>query len=190
MRDRIILNPMLMQPPASDKEMTSLPLAYLMEGSFNSYFTGKPTPQPEKGAPDTEAKGEETSPSTAPAKLDLSNISGKGDFKGESPAAKIFVIASSEMISDQLLDPAGKSANAMFVLNMIDALNNRSAIGTMRSKAQQYNPIKETGAVTRTVIKSANIIGLPIAVILAGLVVWYRRYNRKKKIKITYQGNV
>lgn len=188
MRDRIVLNPMFMRPPASDKEMASLPLAYLMEGSFHSYFTDKPIPQPENSAPDDETDSEiAPAPAEAP-KPDAPEITGKGDFVSKSPDAKIFIIASSEMLGDQLLDPAGNNVNAVFVLNMIDALNGRSAIATMRSKAQQYNPIKETGAGTKTMIKTLNIVGLPIVVVLAGLIVWYRRHNRKKKIKKMYQG--
>lgn len=187
MRDRIVLNPMFMRPPASDKEMTSLPLAYLMEGSFQSYFKGKPTPQPENSDAEAETSGDAAASAVKP---EAAEISGKGDFKEQSPEAKIFIMASSEMLGDQLLDPSGKGVNAVFVLNMIDALNRRGDIATMRSKAQQYNPVNETGTGTKTMIKTANIVGLPIVVILAGLIVWYRRHNRKKKIKMMYQGVV
>jgi ABC-2 type transport system permease protein len=189
MRDRINLNPMFMRPPAQDKEMASLPLAYLLEGSFSSYFAGKPIPQ----KPAQEESAADPSGAKAPAEKtaamnDLSKISGQSVTKEQSVPAKIFVVASSEMLKDQLLDPTGKGANAMFLLNVIDALNNREAIATMRSKAQQYNPLVETGAVTKLFIKAANIVGLPLLVIFFGLLVWYRRHARKKKIELKFQG--
>lgn len=190
MRDRISLNPMFMRPPASDKEMTSRPLAYMIEGSFSSYFKDKPIPEQEEQSVAENLPDDETPALEAVTKPDLSKISGKGLFKAQSPPAKIFVMASSEMLSDQLMDPSGQGPNAMFVLNMIDALNNRESTATMRSKAQQYNPIKETGAATKTLIKAVNIVGLPVIVVLAGLLVWFLRHTRKKKIAMMFQGAV
>lgn len=190
MRDRIFLNPMFMRPPASDSEMASKPLAYLLEGSFSSYFKDKPTPQRK---PESTEAGQPTADPSAAAvapKPDLSKFSDEGAFKAQSPPARIFVIASSAMLTDQVVDPSGQGPNAMFVHNMIDALNNRENVATMRSKAQQYNPIKETRAATKMLIKSANMVGLPILVVLAGLLVWLRRHARKRKIEQMFQGVV
>ena len=44
MSGRINLNPMFIHPPSAD-EMQSLPLAYILEGEFPSYFAGKPIPE-------------------------------------------------------------------------------------------------------------------------------------------------
>ncbi len=96
-------------------------------------------------------------------------------------------MAASDMISDTVLDPEGRSPNAMFIMNMIDALNNREDIAVMRSKSQQLNPINATGAGVKTVIKSFNIIGLPIIVVIFGLLVWMRRQARKKQIQMIFQ---
>ena len=190
MRDRITLNPMFLQPPASDKEMHSLPLAYLLEGSFSSYFKGKP--MPEKPAEPKDGKaGDNAQEDAKPAeegKPDLSKISGKGIFREQSPPTRILVVASSEMIKDQLLDEQGTSTNSMFILNMIDALNGRADIAAMRSKEQSFNPMKETGAAAKTIIKTVNIAGLPILVVILGLIVWGRRHARRKKIQAMFQG--
>lgn len=196
MRDlRMLSNPMFLRPPASDKEMTSRPLAYLIEGSFSSYFKGKPLPQkPVKESPDGDLppneKQDEKPVSKTPSQPDLSNITGTSVFKEQGPPAKIFVVASSEMLGDQLVDPSGRGANAVFLLNMMDALNHREGIATMRSKTQQYNPLKETGTITKLLTKAANIVGLPVLVIFSGLLVWYRRHARKKKIALMFQGAV
>lgn len=193
LRDQITLNPLFLRPPATDKEMASLPLAYLVEGSFESYFKGKPMPEkpkeenPEAGT--TEA--DQPAPKTD-SQMDLSKITGKSAFKERSQGAKIFVVASSEMIKNQLMelsDQAGQQTNAVFMLNIMDALNNREDIAAMRSKAQQYNPMKPTGATAKVLIKAANMVGLPMVVILCGLMVWYRRRARQRLIKRRFQGD-
>ena len=187
MRDRITLNPMFLQPPASDKEMNSLPLAFMLEGSFSSYFKGKPMPE-KPAAPEPEGEtSEEAKDDAAESKPDLSAITGSGVFRDQSPAAKIFVMASGEMLTDQLLDDRGESTNSMFILNIIDALNGREDIAAMRSKVQRFNPLKKTGAGTKTVVKAVNIVGLPIVVILAGLITWMRRHTRRKRIQLQFQ---
>ncbi len=187
MRDRITLNPMFLQPPASDKEMSSLPLAYLLEGSFSSYFKGKEMPEkPAEPKPEGE-NAEEAAAEEAQSKPDLSQIAGSGTFRDQSPPAKIFVMASAELLKDQLLDDRGESTNAMFILNMIDALNGREDIAAMRSKVQRFNPLNKTGAATKTVIKTANIVGLPIIVVIVGLITWMRRHARRKRIQLQFQ---
>ena len=188
MRGRINFNPMLMSPPASDKEMGSQPLAYLLQGKFESYFKGKPMPEKpaEKKGADNKAAAKEGQGETA--KSDLSQITEKGAFRAQSPPAKIFITASSEFIKDQLLDEQGKSTNSMFVLNMIDALNGREALAAMRSKVQQFNPIGKTDPAIKTIIKAFNIAGLPILVILMGIGIWMARHARRKRIQSMFQG--
>lgn len=196
MRDRIMLNPMFLRPPATDKEMNSLPLAYLLEGKFSSYFKGKP--MPEKPEDTTAEKGSEDQKTgdNAPAadkeltKEERAKIASQGTFIEQSPPVKIVVVASSEMVSDQLLDDQGQSINSMFVLNTIDALNSREDIAVMRSKQQLFNPLKETGAAAKAAIKTANILGLPILVVLFGCAVWFRRHTRKKRIQLQFKTTV
>ena len=187
MRDRIMLNPMFLQPPASDKEMSSQPLAYMLEGSFSSYFKGKPMPEKPAQKENEDAKEDQKNPESNASKADLSQITEKGAFRDQSPPAKIFVTASSAFLTDQLLDEEGQSGNAMFVLNVIDALNGHESLAAMRSKNQSFNPLKETGPSTRTIIKTVNIVGLPILVVLLGLIVWMRRHARSKRIQLMFQ---
>lgn len=195
MRDRINLNPMFLRPPASDNEMSSQPLAYLLEGSFSSYFKGKPMPEkPEEKSTENSAQDTESAENPPVQESDLTKeerakVDSTGTFIEKSPPSKIVVIASSEMISDQLLDEGGQGINSMFFLNTIDALNDRGAIAVMRSKQQAFNPLKETGAATKMMIKTANIVGLPILVVIFGCAVWIRRHGRKKRIQMQFQTN-
>jgi hypothetical protein len=196
MRDRIILNPIFIQPPANDTEMASRPLAYLLEGEFSSYFKGKPMPEkpaekkPEEAAPPAEGEKTAATPTPAPS---ATPAPAPAPLKGQSPVieksapAKIFITASSRMIGDQLMDAQGQGPNTVFALNMIDALNGREAVAAMRGKAQRLNPLQPIDGGTKALIKAANIAGLPIVVVFFGLLVWWRRHARTRKIQELFQ---
>ncbi len=183
MAGRINLNPLLIQPPASKEDMKSLPLAYLLEGKFRSYFAGKPIPEKISAQEKTEKKEEEEKRPD----VDLSKIEGRGGVLAEGRPGKIFLIASSEIIKDNMLDQEGRTPNAMFVLNTLDYLSGREEIALMRSKEQRFNPLMETGAGTRTFVKAFNIAGLPALVVLFGLGVWFRRHARKRRIQMMFE---
>ncbi len=182
MRDSINLNPMFITPPAPAQKQGSQPLAWLLEGEFSSYFTGRQKPvkaAAAKPAPEKQADAKSPGP-------DLSMIQGKGEFIENGARARIFIMASSEMIRDNILDPNESTPNGLFVLNVIDALNNREDIAVMRAKVQQYNPLDDIQAPTRTVIKMLNIAGLPIVVTLFGFFILLRRHARKKQIQMMF----
>lgn len=189
MRERINLNPMFITPPSSAEELASFPLAYLIEGEFPSYFEGKPIPQ-KTAEPDATDKGDDTSKpdnqKQDKAAVDLSKIESKGTFLPKGRPGKIFLMASSEMIKDTVMDAGGESPNAMFVMNIIDVLNDREDIAVMRSKEQQFNPLYDSAALTKTFIKTFNIAGLPVLVALFGVIVWMRRRSRRKMIQMMF----
>jgi len=192
MKGRINLNPMFMKPPASDEDMASYPLAYMIEGEFPSYFAGKSIPEKEAEETDKEAgDGEETPKEKAMEKdksaIDLSKITGESMFLAKGKPGKIFIMATSELLKDNMLDEEGTSTNATFVMNMIDVLNNRNDIAVMRSKEQRFNPLDETDAGTKTVVKTFNIAGLPVFVVFFGLMVLLKRHGRKKYIRQMFQ---
>jgi ABC-2 type transport system permease protein len=182
MAGRIELNPMMIQPPPSGDAMKSFDLAYVLEGSFESYFAGKPVPEKPVALNDTgrEEEGEDR------PEADLSKIEGKAEVPTRGRPGKILLIASSEMIKDNLVDEGGRAPNAMLVLNLLDYLNGREEMALMRSKEQRFNPLRETGGGTRTFVKAFNIAGLPALVILFGLGVWFRRHSRKKRIRMMF----
>ncbi len=196
MRDRINLNPMFIKPPPSPDEMQSYPLAYLVEGRFASYFGGKSIPvkevkeeKPEDGdsgsdAGETQSKADAAS--DTPSKIDVSKIERAGQFIAKGKPGKIFLMASADMLKNNVLDEEGKSSNATFVMNVIDYLNGREDIAVMRGKQQQFNPLEETQGATKTFVKAFNIAGLPILVVLFGIGVWFRRHSRKKHIRMMF----
>jgi len=186
MSERINLNPLFIRPPQAPEGQQSLPLAYLLEGEFPSYFAGKPIPEKKPmPAPAEKRKGEEGAEKKAD--LDISRIKGEAEVLSKGKPGKIFLLASSEMLRDNLLDAKGRGPNATFIMNVLDYLNNREDIAVMRGKVQQFNPLRDTGGGIKTFIKSLNIVGPPVLVVLFGLMVWFRRHSRKKRIQVMFQ---
>jgi len=182
MADRIILNPMMIQPPSSKETMKSIPLAYVIEGSFESYFAGKEIPEKPQ-AKEPSGQKEQAREGTG---TDLSKIERKGEILTRGKPGKLFVIATSEILKDNMIDEEGRAPNAMFVMNVMDYLNGREEIALMRSKEQRLNPLMETKGGTRAFIKAFSIAGLPLLVILFGLGVWFRRASRKRRIQMMF----
>jgi ABC-type uncharacterized transport system involved in gliding motility auxiliary subunit len=196
MKGRINLNPMMIQPPASPDEKKSYPLAYVLEGEFPSYFAGKPIP--EKPSKEQDGENEEAVDGSTPKEevkedpgkksaVDFSKFEGQGEFLSKGKPGKVFVMASAEMLKDNMLDQQGRTPNAMFVMNVLDFLNNREDIAVMRSKQQRFNPLNDTQGTTKALVKSFNIVGLPVLVVLFGLLTWFRRHGRRKQISMMFQ---
>ncbi|MBU0993178.1 MAG: Gldg family protein [Proteobacteria bacterium] len=188
MSGQINLNPMMIFPPQSDSEKHSMPLACLFEGEFPSYFDGKPIPEKieKKSEQDTESEDKENSEKANP-NPDMSKIEGKGVFIPKGQPGKIFLVGTSDMLKDSLLDPEGVSPNAVFIMNVIDHLNNRGDISELRSKEQQFNPLEETDSSIKMAIKLFNIGGLPVMVAIFGLFVFVIRKARRKRIQMMFQ---
>jgi len=186
MSGRINLDPRFINPPPSD-EMESAALSYMLEGEFPSYFAGKPIPEKETDADDEEKeKKDKEAPADKPKEPEI-KIEGKGEIITKGKPGKIFLMATSEVLKNNMVDEEGRSANATFMMNVLDALNNRNEIAVMRSKEQRFNPLVETGPTVKTFIKAFNIAGLPILVAAFGLLVLFRRHSRQKNIRLMFQ---
>ncbi len=179
----INLNPMGLRPPARAEEMRSRPLAYLIEGAFPSFFAGKPLPVRTVEAP---AEGQTPTPAPEPAAalaVDPGRIERQGQFIAKGRPGRIFVMASSDMLKDVVIDETGRGPNSVFALNVLDYLNGRESIAVMRAKEQKFNPLNETGPGAKALIKWFAIVGLPLRVALFGAGVWFRRTARKRRIR-------
>jgi ABC-2 type transport system permease protein len=209
MSEEINFNPMLEMISGRSAERESLALAYLLEGEFPSYFAGKPMPVKESGEGDHKTKNKDKDKSAekgakeskkgavedkdtqsqADEKVDesLAKIESSIPILSKGKPGKIFLIASWEMLKDYMLDTEGVHTNSMFILNILDYLNDREETAIMRAKTQLFNPLHETEAGTKVFVKFFNIAGLPVLVILFGLLVWFRRHSRKKRIQMMFQ---
>jgi ABC-2 type transport system permease protein len=181
-KEKINLNPNFIRLPGADVERRKFDLAYMVEGAFPSYFAGKTVPEkPKEENPDKEGESSESeTPETADA---TEMIEREGEVIQKGKPGKIFILASSDMIKDNLLNKEGRGANDIMVMNVLDYLNDHVEMAQLRSKQQQFTPLNETGAFTKTAVKAFNIAGLPVVVVLFGLAVWARRTSRKKTIQ-------
>jgi ABC-2 type transport system permease protein len=186
MTGRINLNPLMIRPPQSADAFKSEPLAYILEGEFTSYFEGKDIPEKPQAEAKPKGEGKAEDKEEKP-KVDLSQIEGEGQFLSKEKRGRIFLIASSEVLKDNMLDASGRSPNATFILNLIDYLNDREDVAVMRSKVQRFNPLLDTGSSAKTFVKSFNIVGLPVLVVFFGLGVWFRRHSRKRRIQMMFE---
>jgi len=178
-KENITLHPLFIAPPREEAEFGSRPLAYILEGRFASYFAGKSVPE----RPMASAIEPSASPLSA---VSPAAVGETGEVLTKSLPVKLFVIASSEILKNNVLDEEGRSTNAMFVMNLIDYLNDRNDMVALRSKEQRFNPLHETDALVKTGIKTFNIAVLPVLVVVAGLVVWLRRLARRKNIEAQF----
>ncbi|MBL0717358.1 MAG: Gldg family protein [Desulfosarcina sp.] len=194
MSERITLNPMFLPQPPPVDDMQSFPLAYLIKGDFPSYFAGKSIPvrvMDEKNAEKYKSKKDndedKDKPQPQPQNQKEGKIIHKDDFIEKGRAAKIFIIGSSEILKNSLLDEGGKGNESIFIMNVIDYLNNHTGLALMRSKGQRFNPLQtDIGQGVKTLVKTINIAGLPLFVILFGIIIWFRRGARKKQINLIF----
>ncbi len=186
MKDKINLNPNFIKLPDPDVERKKFDLAYMLEGEFPSYFAGKSVPEkpkeeePENPSEKDDAAAETEEEKAAPA---TGLIERAHDIIEKGKPGKIFILASSDMIKDNLLDKEGRGVNDIFVMNILDYLNEQEGVARLRSKQQRFTPLNETGASTKTAVKALNIVGVPVVVVFFGLAVWVRRTHRKKTIQ-------
>jgi len=195
MSGRINLNPMFIQPPDQEGEYAgSMPLAYLLQGEFGSYFAGKELPV-RSGDQDAAADtAEGMPPEQEKSGPDVSGIEETGAFLAKGNAGKIFIVGTSTLLRNDVINwqVEGENRerifpNQVFLMNVLDILNGREELAIMRAKKQSFNPLDETEVGTRNFIKTFNIGGLTLLVLLAGGLIWFRRNARKKRIQLMFQ---
>ncbi len=175
-KENITFNPQMISPPSGD-ERESYPLAVMLEGSFDSYFDENSIPEP----PEPDESEEQESGLV----LNSSKMEGKEGFIGKATQGRLFLMGSSTVLRDDLLNV---TPNVMLIQNVLDYLNYQEDFAIMRSKGQGFNPLKESTPKTRKVIKAINIFALPFLVIVWGVVMLLVWRSRRKKIALIFKG--
>lgn len=194
MAGQINLTPWMIRPPADAEEKKSIPLAYLIEGEMPSYFADKSVPEkpkeepPEEEGQEEEKEEEKEGEAAAEAEqeqpvVEESRVKDSVGILTKGNPGRILLIGSSDILKDNVLDDQGRSPNSVFLLNSFDYLNNREDIAVMRSKNQRFNPLRDTKAATRVLVKIFNIAGVPILFLLFGFYIWVRRKAKKRMIQ-------
>ena len=170
-------------------------VAYLLEGSFTSYFQGKPLPEKPAAesaekAKDDKVKEENLDADKSAKKSnvlaalsDTGALSSSGDRLDKGKPGRLIVVGSADILRNNIVDEAGSTPNAQLLMNMVDYLNGRQDLAILRSKTQRFNPLVDIAPESRSLIKGANLVGLPLLVIFIGLIAWLRRSARRRKLK-------
>jgi len=168
----IMLNPVILTPP-KDTELKSYDLAVLVEGKFKSAFDHavKSTVYDEDGNV-VDTSDDEL---TAASYISESRLPGK-----------IFVVGSSAITTAQLFDKNSTSPIAMFLVNVLDYVNGKEELCTMRTKGLALNTLEIKSQALAQVLKYFCIYGLVVLVVIAGLIVLRLRAKHRAAIRKRY----
>ena len=184
--DLNVTPPVQAQPPPASQQ-GQYTIAYLLEGAFESYFADKPLPVPEVDAAED---AEDAGPSGAEgqALIDDQLAASYQAFLPRSSGGRVIVMGTSMTLHSSLIDPEGVSPVSLFVLNTIDFMNGREGIAEIRAKGTNIRPLAESTPFVRALTKVVNIAGLPVLVILTGLIVWLLHRAGRRRIQRKFTG--
>jgi len=111
----------------------------------------------------------------------LASRAGSDTAKG-APRGRLVVVGTSDFASDRYA--RNSPENVVFVENAIDWLAQDEALIGIRSKNRAPPPLVFTSAVTRGAVKYANLIGVPVLLIVAGVL---RLLQRRQTTRRPYR---
>ncbi|MHB1862919.1 MAG: Gldg family protein [Gemmatimonadaceae bacterium] len=102
----------------------------------------------------------------------------RAEGKGPAPG-RLIVVGNTDFISDRIEQHAPE--NLTFALNAVDWLSQDDALISIRSKDRSPPTLAFTSAATRDGVKYANVIGVPVLIMVAGLMVMERRRRKTRE---------
>ncbi|MFW6245793.1 MAG: Gldg family protein, partial [Fibrobacterota bacterium] len=161
-----------LQPKAENdmpdtNEMSPLPLAAHLSGEFTSYFKGKSIPPVKEEMSDSAAKPINLSPEDANRSVTPSNTD-----------ANLVVIGDADFVSAQ----NANGNNLLFLHNIVDWLTLDDNLIQIRSRVLKDKTIDanilEEGSKKPNMIRLANILTMPLIVIIVGIIISLRRREK------------
>jgi ABC-type uncharacterized transport system involved in gliding motility auxiliary subunit len=150
--------------------------AYTAKGKLTSFFAGKPYPN---------EKGEKVPPPGANSSVAPGEEKPLDESTGE---VRIVLIGDSDFASDDYMRMArfvpAYQANILLFLNTLDELAQDAALAPVRAKGVASRPLTMSSDATPTVVTWANVLGVPIAFILFGVIRWRVRNARRREAKL------
>lgn len=140
------------QLPDSMFKKSNLTVGAIYNGSFKSFYTGKPVPA-------------DTATGSSPA-LTTDKV------KPQSPDTKVIVLGNGEFALD---DFKGPQENTIFIANLIDYLSDDIGMSSIRMKDVNPKPLDNIEDSTKKLVKYGLLAGPPVLVLLYGLFRWRRR---------------
>ena len=142
--------------PTDTSKLSKRLLAASFEGKMNSAFEGKDIP---------------ASTNTQ------NNINSGINRINSTTSGKVMVVGSYEMAKNSAYE-----ANKIFLMNLVDYMAGDSGLMSIRRKGAVFNPPYQVPETVKLFVRVINIVMLPIAVIVFGLMLWSSDKKRRHKI--------
>lgn len=185
-----VMNPELVEGKPADVPYGKYPLAALSEGTFTSYFAGKPVPAtPDFSRPKADPANPWEMPAPEPEERGIElegGSAGEVELIPSTEQGRLFVMGSYRTLYDDIFINTPDSQQTLFILGMIDHMNGRDDYAEMRNKGQNFTPLYEVHAVVKLLIQLFALILVPLFAVLAGLIMLIRRTVYKKKLRTVF----
>lgn len=152
---RFSINPTEKIPKESYTEQF-LPIAAVVKGKFKSHFADTGAPMP-----DTD--------DTLSTNLPISEV-----IPEASAENRLIVVGDGEFTQG--------SAGMILLMNMIDWMTQGEGLISIRSRGVSDRPLKEVSEGTKGFVKFINLLGMPLLVIIIGIIYWMIRRQRKRRV--------
>ena len=166
--DEVMIDPRFIVPPTEG--VGEHTLALLAQGKFTSCFTG---PLADSANAENESA------------LEGNNFIAKGTQKG-----KLFVASTSQITGPNIISENSGEPIALFLENVVDYMNGKEDLCSMRTKGLSLNPLHVTSGPVANFAKYFNEAGLAVLVALAGLIVFLLRKRRRNSIRKEFSSEV
>ncbi len=161
--ENFIIHPLYISAPEDKSIEQSYPLSLLVEGTFTSAYDSDPTSTTSEG------------------------LSANSHIKNGNQTGRLLIISTS-CVTQDIGENADQQPIGLFLQNLVDYMNGRSDLCTMRTKGLNVNVLEKTSSSLRNLIKYFNEIGLAVIVALFGLFAYVSRRNHRNKIRMEYNG--
>ena len=135
------------------------PAAVALSGTFRSYFAGRPAP------------GDTLGTTTGPEL---------------SPRTQLAVVGNDMFLQDRFLGQF--PSNPTFAANLVDWMTLGNELIAIRSRTGNMRPLEDVEDDRRATLKWLGILGMPVVVILGGLVRLRLRRDRRRRLAEFYGG--
>jgi gliding-associated putative ABC transporter substrate-binding component GldG len=112
-------------------------------------------------------------------------VSGKipSHFDGSAAGAddsRLVVAGGASFVEDDFFS----EGNQALFLNLMDWLVRDDALLAVRTRGMEAAPLRDVGESTRSTLKYANVVGIPLLCVALGLVRWRRREARRSRVTV------
>jgi gliding-associated putative ABC transporter substrate-binding component GldG len=103
-------------------------------------------------------------------------------FIDKAKPSRLLVIGSADFLSNDFLDPRRGGTLVQFAQNLVDWTAQDSELVEIRSKGVEPAVLGNVPEAQRMLVKYFNLAGLPILVVIAGLLMWRRMEARRQMV--------